>query len=357
MKTLVSIAIVALLALICAPAIAQSSVEELRNPRDRGQWVSDEADILGGAAITQLNSMIQNIYREQGVEIAVVTVNLVDTATPKEFATELFNHWQIGDASRDNGLLVLMVVGERRLEMETGYGTEIILTDAWLKAMQEDRMVPRFKEGNYSAGLVDGVAASIERLRTYPDGIPPGSSPDPYDDGELPVPWWLMLSGGLAGLGGSGAWWKHRRDRTCPTCGERMTMLSEEEDDAKLTEGEQTEEALGSVDYQFWYCSDDEFSRLLRVQKWFSGYSTCRKCSHRTMSVSTRTISSPTYTSTGQEEVEEHCAHCSYHHVSYRTLPRKTRSTSSSSGGGYSSGGGSSFGGGSSGGGGAGSSW
>ncbi len=335
------------------------SVEQVPNPRDQNGWVADQAGILSDADEAELNAAISGIHSEQGIEIAVVTVPNVAAATPKDFATELFNYWGIGDRQSNNGLLVLMVVGQRRLEMETGYGTEAVLTDGWLKSMQEKVMIPEFKDGDFGAGVKRGVDECITRLRQYPDGIPVGIASNTFEDNSPPeVPWWLMVLAPLLGVGGAGAWWKHRRDRTCPMCKTKMQMIPEDEDDEKLGEGQRLEERLGSVDYQFWYCIDDDFHRLLKVNKWFSGFANCRKCNFRTMSVSTRTVRSPTYTSTGLEEITEDCRHCSHHSVRHRTLPKRTPPSSSSSSSSYSSSsGGSSFGGGSSGGGGAGSSW
>lgn len=364
MRKLTTVAVILLASVLCSTSFAMTySVEDVPNPRSLGLWVSDEAQIIDALDEDEINRQIAAIHREQGIEIAVVTVDDVDTGTPKEFATELFNHWGIGDAGSDNGLLVLMVVDRRRLEMETGYGTEVVLTDGWLKSMQGQEMVPHFKTGDYGTGLKNGVRESIERLRQYPDGIPAGSEMTyTYEtgtggsDGSSP---WLLLLGLLPVLGiGAGVWrWSWKRDRTCPECNEMMEMIPEDEDDEKLSKPRQLEERLGSVDYQFWYCTEHEYSRLLRVNKWFSGYSKCRQCNYKTMTVSTRTVRSATYSSTGLQEIIEDCRNCSHHDVRHRTLPRKTRSSSSSSSGfsGGSSGG--SFGGGSSGGGGAGSSW
>lgn len=346
---------------LCAPMFVAAnawavSVEEVPNPRDGFGWVSDTIDVIDPVPESKLNRMISAIEAEQGVEIAVVTVQSVDTATPKDFATELFNYWGIGKSSSNNGLLVLLVKGERRLEMETGYGTEAVLTDGWLKTMQRKEMVPHFKNGNYGLGLVKGVEASIARLRKYPNGIPEGASDDYGSD--APFPWWYVLLGvgGVAGTGG--AWrFKWKKDRTCEECGEMMEMLPEAEDDEHLNEGQQTEEAVGAIDYQYWYCDDCDTHRMLTVNKWFSGFSKCPSCGYKTRNVDTNTIRAATYSSSGLKEIIETCAHCDFHRRSTRRIPRKTRSSSSSSSGGGFSGGGGSFGGGSSGGGGAGSSW
>ena len=140
------------------------SVNEVPNPRHANSWVSDEADMLSAAAQERIDDRIDTLEQASGVEIAVVTVPSVAAATPRDFGTQLFNHWGIGKAGEDNGLLVLMVADERRLEMETGYGLEADLPDSWLKRMQESTMVPHFQRGNFDRGLEAGVEAVIERL-------------------------------------------------------------------------------------------------------------------------------------------------------------------------------------------------
>jgi uncharacterized protein len=247
--------------------------------------------------------------------------------------------------------------------------------------MQQRVMVPAFKAGSYGAGLEAGVAECIARLRQDPNTISEGAAPVPAGpprsstrpqvtnprSGSEP-PWMLILSLGLGGafVGGFGAW-RYKVNRTCPSCKIRMAMLLEDEDDAKLDAGQQAEEALGSVDYQFHYCTQCDFAKLIVKKAWFSGYSRCDACSYRTSRTSSRTLEYATYESSGLEEITTQCSHCSHTSSHTRVIPRKVRVESSSSssgssgfggGGGFSGGGGGgSFGGGSSGGGGAGSSW
>lgn len=367
----VAVSLGAVVLLSAAPALAVT-VDEVPNPRATGVWVADLVDAIDAGTESRINRAIDSIEKEQGVEIAVVCVESVDAPTPKDFATSLFNRWGIGKAGKNNGLLVLLVRGQRRLEMETGYGTEAVLTDGWLKSMQGTEMVPFFKAGDYGSGIEAGVNASISRLRRFPDGIPPGTPPESHAtpiQGARAAPspheggagWGWLLFGGVFVVGGGGlAAWTHRQNRTCPTCKVLMKMVPEEEDDVHLDEGQQTEERLGSIDYQFYTCGSCDFTHLIPVRAWFSGYSSCMACHYRAARCTSVTIEHATYSSTGLEELTTHCSHCNHSHVRTRTIPRKTQSSSSSSGssfGGGGGGGGSSFGGGSSGGGGAGSSW
>ena len=128
-------------------------------------------------------------------------------------------------------------------------------------------------------------------------------------------------------------------------------MIPEHEDDEQLTEGQQFEEQIGSIDYQIYVCPQCTFSKTIRLTRWFSGFSDCYACSHRARSSSSSTLRSATYDHGGLVQVHESCSWCNDSRTYTRSTPRLQRSSSSSSGGGGS------FGGGSSGGGGAGSSW
>src|SRR5688572_25122861 len=110
------------------------SVSDLVNPRPDG-WVVDHADILEADEEARLDAIADELYQLRGIELAVVTVGDV-SGKPKDFATRLFNTWKIGQASTNNGILVLLVIGKRRLEVEVGTGMEAALTSAWLAYMQ-----------------------------------------------------------------------------------------------------------------------------------------------------------------------------------------------------------------------------
>lgn len=358
---------------------------EVPDPRPRGSWVVDLAEVLDPGETASLDARLQALHDDLTVEIAVVTVPTAGSLPPKAFATTLFNRWGIGRAGVDNGLLVLLVLDVRRLEMETGYGLEPVLPDGWLGQMQVRQMVPHFKGGRYGAGLLAGLDATAQRLRSRPLEARLGRLAGEVEVGDWPErPPVAQVRArdpkiaSTVGYGGAGlvaalglSLFVRRRSRTCPDCRVYMPMLDEEADDAHLTAGQRTEEAIGSVDWQVHPCPTCDHVRTFQKTRWMSGYSTCPRCSHRTRRSTRTTVRAPTYSSTGTAEITEQCAHCSYQLRRTVVLPRLEASTSSSSsfgssssGGGFGSssrGGGSSggggFGGGRSGGGGAGSSW
>jgi uncharacterized protein len=344
--------------------LAALTVQQVPNPRPHGSWVSDQAELIPPATERRIDQRISALERDLGVEIAVVTVREIDRP-PKEFATALFAHWGIGKSRADNGLLVLLVADQRRMEMETGYGLEAALPDGWLAVMQNEAMIPAFRTGDFAAGLEAGLARIDERLRAQPEEARGGSRAPAGPQGLLaPVrsnPAAPLLGGGVVALALAGTIGlvrrARRRQRTCPTCRIEMRLLDEVEDDSHLDPGQRTEEKIGSVDYKVYICRQCQHSRTVVRRRWFSGYGRCPACHYRTLSSRSDTLVPATYDHGGQVQVSEDCRHCSHRRSYVRYTARLTRSSSSSSSFSSGSSGGGSFGGGRSGGGGAGSSW
>ena len=137
-----------------------------------------------------------------------------------------------------------------------------------------------------------------------------------------------------------------------------MRLIDDRSDNRYLSEVENLEEKLDSVDYDVWLCDSCDEKLVLPYAKWFSGYSACPKCKRRTCQTKTRTLRRATTASTGTREITRTCRNCGFTDRREEVIPRVVESSGSSSGGGLSSGGGgSSFGGGFSGGGGAGRSY
>lgn len=355
----------------CVAAWA-AQVDELPNPAAADRFVLDQADLLTDQQEAEITVLAQGLYADLGVDLNVVTVDAVHSGSTKDLATELFNTWRIGDPERNTGLLVLLSLGDRRLEMETGYGLESALPDGWLGQMQQVDMVPLFKQGEYGLGLVRGVEALDERMRQKADAVKEGAAAPAYDvhgpdhmahpsskDSNM-----LPIAGGTGAavlLAGAGLYVRRRR-RTCFEHDKPVPMekLSEVDDDAHLSDGEVFEEEIGSVQHDVYMCPECQSIKKFSRSEVFSGYARCVNCGHRTSSTSRSILEPATYYSAGRMQVMETCLHCDYENCYEVVLPKKTRSSSSGSSGGF--GGGGSFGGGRSGGGrsgggGAGSSW
>ena len=154
---------------IAFPVTSQAiTVQEVPNPRQvNNTWVTDKANILSDSTETQLNQMISDLEAKNGSEIAVVTVpDTKPSATPKAFATELFNFWGIGKKGKNNGVLFLISSGERRVQIETGSGIQSILPDAKAVGIIQTEITPRFKQQDFDGGTLAGTKALVNVLQT-----------------------------------------------------------------------------------------------------------------------------------------------------------------------------------------------
>ena len=127
-------------------------------PRPVG-WVNDFANVISAEYQNKLTALIQELEEKTSAEIAVVTIDSIAPYDEKEFARLLFDNWKPGKKGKDNGVLVLLAIKERRWRIETGYGVEGILPDGLCGEIGRNYMVPSFKEGKYGQGLYYGVAA------------------------------------------------------------------------------------------------------------------------------------------------------------------------------------------------------
>jgi uncharacterized protein len=347
----------AVLLLAAMPALlaAREPLASIPNPRvHNGTWVTDMPGALRADTVARLNDTIGAFERTTGVEMAVVVVRSLDGSSIEETAEKLFQLWGIGKKDRDNGLLFLWSTGDRRVRVEVGYGLEGVLPDGKVGAILDAYVIPKFKAGDFDAGLTAGVDALLATARNEAVALPAVST-ESYDDdtGFFRGAWLAMLSivpVGLASWAGLKRWRRYR-PRSCAQCHTRMHRLAETEDDAYLQEGQQAEERIRSVDYDVWSCPACSHRFVLRYPRWFTSYAKCPQCKYRTKSSKETVITAATTSSSGSARVNEQCAFCSFTHEYTKTLPRITQSSSSSSS--SSGGSSSSFGGGSSGGGGA----
>ncbi len=348
-------------------------------PEPTDLYINDYASLLSAEDAANIKSMFVELKQKHGIEATVVTINSIsDYNTSDEsiesFATRMFNTWGIGDKAKNNGVLLLVAAGNRKVKIEvgSGYGTS---QDAAMQEVINEHILSSFREGNFSRGIYRGSRGIVGKLTgEWPEDLTASSSSSSSENssssGESSLtssstpssnPLALLVTligGGSATLGALGLglrqYFRHRK-RPCPDCQTMLVRLDETADDVYLDSGQKLEELLNSIDYDVWKCPNCNYHTLHSYRNWLSGLKKCPRCSYRTVKVSSETITHATYSSSGKKRITKDCQKCNYHHREFMVIPRKTRSSSSSSSGGSS--GGSSFGGGSSSGGGASGSW
>lgn len=198
-----------------APAFAQTY------PDYQSTTVNDYAEMLGPQDEAALSGQLDRLRRDTGVQMTVLTLNTQADHAPglslEQFATGLFDHWGIGDADRNDGVLVLILRNDRAMRVELGaaYGHD---WDGIAKQVVDDQFLEAIAVGDYGRGIIEGSAAIRERivLPFLAGGDAPASSDS--------IAVWLV--GGFFGLVLFGQFRQPITDgfarfRTCPRCGRR----------------------------------------------------------------------------------------------------------------------------------------
>lgn len=177
------------LLLACAlPALAGTyRPEQIPNVQrmDRQRYVSDPDGILSAEAVARIDSVCASL-RERGLaQVAVVAVDDIAGGDTFSFAVELFRGWGVGSAKSNNGLGILLVKELREIRFVTGGGLEGILPDALCKRIQTTYMLPAFRKGDYSAGMVAGIEAAATILE--------GGEVDLSGDSGDDLPAWMIF--------------------------------------------------------------------------------------------------------------------------------------------------------------------
>lgn len=149
--------------------------------------VTDEAGVLDSTTHRQLESALVDFEKRTSIELAVVTLNSLDGDDVANVAHNLFQTWGIGKKGQDNGVLFLIAPNERRMRIEIGYGLEGQLTDAGAGRILDEAVVPFFKAGNMSAGIVSGASAIAEKLSGSPLNLQGGVPQVPENQPNAPT--------------------------------------------------------------------------------------------------------------------------------------------------------------------------
>lgn len=131
-------------------------------------YVNDFSNVIDDNVEKELNDISKNIKEKTGAEISVAVVESLDGKSVEEFSNELFRNWAIGDKEKNNGVLLLVSTGDRKIRIEVGYGLEGALNDGKTGAILDEFVVPYLKKDDYSQGVRNGyLAISQEVAKEY----------------------------------------------------------------------------------------------------------------------------------------------------------------------------------------------
>lgn len=159
------------LAFGCALAVAAFSfvtaVSALEVPPLTGRVV-DLAHVLPNSTVESLTAQLTAHETQSSNQVAVLIVPSLEHESLEEFSHRVATTWKLGQKGTDNGVLLLVAIGERKVRIEVGYGLEGVLTDIRSAQIIRNEIVPRFRAGDMAGGVTAGIKAIVKTIEgTY----------------------------------------------------------------------------------------------------------------------------------------------------------------------------------------------
>ncbi len=152
----------------------------------KDEFVIDQTGTLKPAQIDKLNNVSNKLWQEKKIPIVTVMITSLrsmraGSQSIERYTQDLFNHWKLGKKEKNYGVILLVSLKDRQARIEFGRDWDHRY-DSEAKDIMQHYIVPRFKEGQYSNGVIDGVEAINHLVRGLK--LP-----------EIKQPWWVMPLG------------------------------------------------------------------------------------------------------------------------------------------------------------------
>ena len=141
--------------------IIMTTVKAMAFPELTG-GVVDEANILSDQTKTTIEQMFE---QSETYNFVVATVKSLEGKSIEQYATELGNHWGVGERKYDNGVILLIAPNERLVRIATGLGMGNILSDSTANAIIQTKMMPYLKKNDFNAAITIGAQAILMHLQ------------------------------------------------------------------------------------------------------------------------------------------------------------------------------------------------
>ncbi|MCJ8146098.1 TPM domain-containing protein [Acinetobacter sp. A3.8] len=144
-------------------ASPDESIVQRELPAQLNAPIIDQSNVLSSAENAQLTQKIQNIYQQGKAQVGIVIVPSTGQEDIFQYGMRVADEWKLGSAERDNGLLIVVALNDRRIQILTGYGLEGVLPDIITHRIIQNQIKPQFQQQQYAQGLNDALG-EIDRI-------------------------------------------------------------------------------------------------------------------------------------------------------------------------------------------------
>lgn len=186
-------------------------------------FIADEANLLSEEVENDLNMTLWDLQKKSGADLAVVTLPSLNGRTVEEVALDIGRSYKLGAVGKNNGMVYLTALNERRMRIEQGLGLEDKIPVSTLENIMNNDILPYYKQNNYEKGIRRGTyllaqtIAQAEGVTIKQQGSCPPEFSAKNSSQREHIPWWAWLiallafprrrrfnSGSFGGFGGGG---------------------------------------------------------------------------------------------------------------------------------------------------------
>lgn len=168
--------------------------------------VNDNAGILSAMEERNLENYLTQFETASSIQIALLTIPSLEGENLEDYSIRVADAWKLGQKEKDNGVLLLIALQEKKLRIEVGYGLEGSLTDAQSGYIIRNYFLPAFKKGDFYGGIVSGLGAITgvisEELTITDEQI--AQSRREEESGKAQIPFGLIIFFFMIFFGGLG---------------------------------------------------------------------------------------------------------------------------------------------------------
>ena len=165
--------------------------------------VVDEAHLLTPAQVVDLTSKSEALEARSGRQLVVATIPSLEGLTIEDYGNRLFRDWRLGREKENDGVLLLVAPNERKVRIESGYGSTVFITDAMSSIIIRNSILPHFKQDppDYGGGIIAGADQIIIQMNLPPEEAArrlqqaETSQRQSRDDspGLIPILFWMVV--------------------------------------------------------------------------------------------------------------------------------------------------------------------
>ncbi len=136
-------------------------------PERPSGYIMDLAGVMDHNTQTRLQELLKELEQQTTAQVVVLTIDSLEGEPIEQFSHRTAVKWALGRKGKDNGVLITVAVKDRKYRLEVGYGLEAALPDSRVGSIGREHLVPNFRKGDFSAGIL-AAASAVAREITSP---------------------------------------------------------------------------------------------------------------------------------------------------------------------------------------------